>query len=175
MKTLSDGAEKRRLVEIEYLKEGEEHAERPPRRAVLVRAGAAGLARPHLGPHRRRPAHLPPRSDALGAADGRALRAARGVRPELHDRAADRPASGTRPLVARWKVERGARPLTDHAALAELPFKTEEWLLSEVLADRGETVVLEPAELRHTVARRAKELATELGVSRSRKARGTRA
>ena len=72
------------------------------------------------------------------------------------------------PEVARWKVERGARPLTDHAALSELPFKTEEWLLSEVLADRGETVVLEPAELRRTVARRAKELAADLGLSRVR-------
>ncbi len=48
------------------------------------------------------------------------------------------------PAIARWKVERGARALTDKAAVSELPFKTEEWLLSEVLADRGETVVLEP-------------------------------
>ena len=36
------------------------------RRAVLVRARAAGLARPHLGPHRGRATHLPPRPDALG-------------------------------------------------------------------------------------------------------------
>ena len=65
-------------------------------------------------------------------------------------------------------MERGARSLTDKAAVSDLPFKTEEWLLCEVLADRGETTVLEPAELRATVARRAKELGTELGVSRSR-------
>ena len=43
------------------------------------------------------------------------------------------------PEVARWKLERGARPLTDGSAIADVPYKTEEWLLSEVLADRGET------------------------------------
>jgi predicted DNA-binding transcriptional regulator YafY len=71
--------------------------------------------------------------------------------------------------IARWKVERGARALTDGAAVAELPYKTEEWLLSEVLADAGETVVLEPASLRRLVARRAGELARELGVSGRRR------
>ena len=75
------------------------------------------------------------------------------------------------PVVARWKVERGARPLTDKGALAELPFKTEEWLLSEVLSDAGETVVLEPVALRRVVAARAKELASELGLSRIRRKR----
>jgi hypothetical protein len=50
-------------------------------------------------------------------------------------------------------------------------FKTEEWLLSEVLADAGETIVLEPVELRRVVAARAKELAGELGLSRARRSR----
>jgi predicted DNA-binding transcriptional regulator YafY len=67
------------------------------------------------------------------------------------------------PAVARWKLERGARPLTDGSAIAEVPYKTEEWLLSEVLADRGETVVLEPQRLRDLVARRARRLQRELG------------
>ena len=49
------------------------------------------------------------------------------------------------PAIARWKIERGARALTDRSALSDLSFKTREWLLSEVLADRGESVVLEPA------------------------------
>ena len=31
--------------------------------------------------------------------------------------------------------------------MAELPFKTEEWLISEILADRGEAVVLEPEDV----------------------------
>ena len=67
------------------------------------------------------------------------------------------------PVVARWKLERGARLLTDKAALAELPFKTDEWLLSEVLADAGETVVLEPADMRVAVAARAKRAAAGAG------------
>ena len=62
------------------------------RRAVHDRAGAAVLARPHLGPHGRRPADVPARPDALGAAHERALRAARGLRPELPRRAARRAA-----------------------------------------------------------------------------------
>jgi predicted DNA-binding transcriptional regulator YafY len=39
-----------------------------------------------------------------------------------------------------------------------VPYKTEEWLLSEVLADRGETVVIEPQRLRDVVAKRARRL-----------------
>ena len=50
------------------------------------------------------------------------------------------------PAVARYKVERGARPLADGSALAELPYQTEDWLVGEVLADRGDAVVLEPAD-----------------------------
>jgi predicted DNA-binding transcriptional regulator YafY len=67
------------------------------------------------------------------------------------------------PAVARWKLERGARPLTDGSAIAEVPYKTEDWLLSEVLADRGETVVLEPQRVREVVAKRARRLQRDLG------------
>jgi hypothetical protein len=67
------------------------------------------------------------------------------------------------PEIGRWKLERGARPLTDGSAIADVPYKTEEWLLSEVFADRGETVVLEPQRLRDLVARRARKLQRELG------------
>jgi predicted DNA-binding transcriptional regulator YafY len=79
------------------------------------------------------------------------------------------------PLVARWKLERGARSLTDKAAVSDLPYKTDEWLLSEVLGDGGETVVLEPAEARAMVAARAKALQQELGVSARRKRPAARA
>ncbi len=65
--------------------------------------------------------------------------------------------------------------LTDKAALSELPFKTEEWLLSEVLADAGETVVLEPPGVRAAVAARAKELERELGLRPARKKPAARA
>jgi proteasome accessory factor C len=71
--------------------------------------------------------------------------------------------------VARWKLERGARPLTDGSAVADVPYKTEEWLLSEVLADRGETVVLEPQRLRDVVAKRARKLQRELARVPSRR------
>ena len=73
------------------------------------------------------------------------------------------------PAVARWKLERGARPLTDGSAIADVPFKTEDWLLSEILADRGETVVLEPQRLRDVVAKRARRLQRDLGRVPSRR------
>ena len=65
-------------------------------------------------------------------------------------------------VIARWKLERGAQPLTDGSALAQVPYKTEDWLLSEVFADRGETVVLQPQRLRDLVAKRARRLQREL-------------
>ena len=45
-----------------------------------------------------------------------------------------------------------------------MPYKTEEWLLSEVFADAGETAVLAPQRLRDVVAKRARRLQRELGV-----------
>jgi proteasome accessory factor BC len=69
------------------------------------------------------------------------------------------------PEVARWEVERGATPLADGSAIRETP-AGEDWLVGEILAHRGEAAVLEPAELRARVAKRAKELARELNVSR---------
>jgi hypothetical protein len=79
------------------------------------------------------------------------------------------------PPIARWKLERGARALTDKSALSDVTFKTEEWLLSEVLADRGETVVLEPVAMRRAVAARAQALQGELGLSPRRKRAAERA
>ena len=107
MRTLSDGAEKRRRRRDRVPEGGRRGAVDAARRAVHVRARAARLARAHLGPHGRRPAHVPARPDALGPAHDGALRAARGLRPELPRRAATSPASGTRPSIARWKLERG--------------------------------------------------------------------
>jgi predicted DNA-binding transcriptional regulator YafY len=72
------------------------------------------------------------------------------------------------PEVARWQVERGATLLRDGSALREVRIGSEEWLVWEVLAQRGEAVVLEPPELRPLIARRARELANELGVARLR-------
>jgi proteasome accessory factor BC len=70
--------------------------------------------------------------------------------------------------VARWAVERGARKLADGSALRELPVGSDEWLESEILALRGDAILLEPAELRKRIADRAKALAKDLGVERLR-------
>ena len=66
------------------------------------------------------------------------------------------------PAVARWEVEKGARPLVDGAALADKSVGSAEWLVGEVVSYRGEAIVLEPAELRAQVALRARALAAEL-------------
>jgi proteasome accessory factor C len=70
--------------------------------------------------------------------------------------------------VARFAAERGAHRLTDGTALAERPYGDDEWLETEILAGRGDAVLLEPAELRAGIAERAKTLAKELGVERLR-------
>src|SRR5438094_266322 len=70
--------------------------------------------------------------------------------------------------IARWAIERGARLLADGGAVRDLPVGSDEWLESEVLSLRGEAVLLEPDELRHSIAARAKTLAKELGVERMR-------
>jgi proteasome accessory factor C len=72
------------------------------------------------------------------------------------------------PAIARYEIERGARPLADKSALREVPVGSDEWLESEILSKRGEAVLLEPAELRAGIAARARELAKELGVERLR-------
>ena len=86
-----DAIEQRRVVEIEYLKEGEEM---PSERLVEPYTFERELPHwlhPHVGPHARRRAHVPARPDALGAADRRDVRAARGLRSALPRRHARRP------------------------------------------------------------------------------------
>jgi proteasome accessory factor C len=72
------------------------------------------------------------------------------------------------PEIARWQIERGARPLVDGAAIAELSVGSPEWLVGEIFSHRGEAVVLEPPDLRKRVAARAAELAKDLGLTRLR-------
>ena len=174
VRVLSDGVEKRRIVEIEYLKEGDDQPsvrivepytferELPVWRVHTWDRTADGARTYRLD--RMRSAKLTSdRFEPREGFDPNYLSEPRIARV-WHS-----------PEIARWKVERGARPLTDGAAVAELPYKTEEWLLSEILADAGETVVLEPASLRRLVARRAGELARELGVSGRRRPAAERA
>jgi len=162
VKTLNEGAEKRLVVEIEYLKEGEES---PSTRRVEPYTIERELPvwRVHTW-DRTVDAARTFRLDRMRSAT---------VTSELFD-----PRDGFdpsylqnprvarllhSPSVARWKLERGARALTDGSAIAEVPYKTEEWILSEVLADRGESTVLEPQKLRDAVAKRARRLERELG------------
>ena len=168
VRVLSEGAEKRLVVEIEYLKDGEGS---PSSRRVepytierelpvwrvhtwdLSVDGARTFRLDRMRSARLTDTHFEMR-DGFDPSYLRNPRVAR----LLHS-----------PTVARWKLERGARPLTDGSAIADVPFKTEDWLLSEVLADRGETTVLEPQRLRDVVAKRARRLQRELGRVASRR------
>ena len=160
VKVLSEATEKRTIVELEYLKEGESPSVRRVEPYTIERElpvwrvhtwdltvdGARTFRLDRMRSARLTTEHFEPREGF----DPSYLRNPRVARL-LHS-----------PAVARWKLERGARPLTDGSAIAEVPYKTEEWLLSEVLADRGETVVLEPQRLRDVVAKRARRLQREL-------------
>src|SRR6187551_1376729 len=146
VRVLSDGAEKRRLVELElpfWRVHTWDRTVDGPRTYRLDRMRSARLTRDRFEPR-----------------DG------------FDPNYLAEPAIGLlwhAPPIARWKLERGARGLTDRSAVSDVTFKTEEWLLSEVLADRGETVVLEPASMRRAVGARAKALQSELGLSPRRK------
>ena len=172
VRTLSQGAEKRRLVELEYLKEGEEG---PSTR--LVEPYTIERELPFWRVHTWDRTVDGPRTYRLDRMRSATLTSERFESREGFDpNYLAEPATALlwhAPPIARWKLERGARPLTDKAALSDVTFKTEEWLLSEVLADRGETVVLEPAAMRRAVATRARALQTELGLgARRRKTAG---
>jgi proteasome accessory factor BC len=166
--TLTEGIRGRRLVELEYLKEGEET---PSTR--LVEPYKLERRLPHWYVHtwdrtsegersfrldRMRSARLT--EEAFEPREGFEPRGLRDARPAR---------IWYSPEVARWRVERGdARALTDGAALAEAPVGSAEWLVGEIFSYRGEAVVLEPDDLRRRIAQRARELPRELGLSRTR-------
>ena len=72
------------------------------------------------------------------------------------------------PNVARWEVEKGARPLVDGAAIADKWVGSIDWVIGEIVSYRGEAIVLEPHDLRARVAHRARELAQELRPARAK-------
>jgi predicted DNA-binding transcriptional regulator YafY len=162
--TFSDAIRDRRLVEIEYLKEGEKQ---PATRVVEPYQLERELPNWYL--HAFDPKHEASRSFRLDR-----IRSAKKLRERFERRPEFDPQrfGGTQtvriwysPEVARWEVERGATPLADGSAVREIP-AGEDWLVGEILSYRGEAAVLEPADLRKRVATRAKELARELNVSR---------
>ena len=166
--TLTEGIRARRLVELEYLKEGEET---PSTR--LVEPYKLERRLPHWYVHTWDRTTDGERSFRLDR-----MRSARLTDAEFEPREGFEP-RGLRdarpariwysPEVARWRVERGdARPLADGAALAEAPVGSAEWLVGEIFSYRGEAVVLAPEDLRRRIADRARELAVELGRRRTR-------
>jgi predicted DNA-binding transcriptional regulator YafY len=174
VRTLSIGAVERRVVEIEYLKES---GETPYAREVEPYTFEREL--PVWRVHTWDRTVGAPRTYRLDR-----MRSARLTRRRFEPREGFDPHYLAEPRlarlwhspeVARFRVERGARSLTDRSALSELPFATEEWLLSEVLGDAGETVVLEPVALRSVVAARARQLEAELELRPSRKRPARRA
>ncbi len=166
--TLTEGIRERRLVEIEYQKEGEQtwsnrivepyslERELPnwrvhtwdrsrdgERSFRLDRMRSAALTRDRFEP---RPGFEP-----------RGLRDARTAKVLY-----------LKGVGARWAIERGATALKDGTAVTEMPVGSPEWLIGEIFSQRGSAVLLAPQEMRAAVAERARELAVELGVSRLR-------
>jgi proteasome accessory factor BC len=166
--TLSQGIRERRLVEIDYLKEGEESTSEH-----LLEPYSIERRLPYWYVHtwdRTRDAERSFRLDRM--------RSARLRDEEFEPRAGFEPRGlqDARPVqiwyspeVARWRLERGtATILEDGSALEEVAVGGEEWLLGEILSFRGEAVVREPQELRSRIAQRARDLQSELGLARVR-------
>jgi predicted DNA-binding transcriptional regulator YafY len=167
VRTLSEAMEQHRVVEIEYLKEGEdEHSTR------RIEPYSFERVMPHWLVH----------SWDLTVGSSRSYRLDRMRSARLTDETFA-PREGFDPnflvdtsparvlyskRIARWKVERGAVALVDKTAVASLRVGKGDWLAGEIMADRGEAVVLEPAELRPVIAKRAAQLVRELKLTRVR-------
>ena len=166
--TLTEGIRERRLVEIEYQKEGEQTWSKR-----VVEPYSLERELPNWRVHtwdRSRDAERSFRLDRMRSAqltqerfDPRPAFEPRGFRDARKAKILY-----LKGIAARWAAERGATLLKDGNALAEMPVGSPEWLIGEVLSHRGEAVLLEPEELRSVVAGRARELANELGVARLR-------
>jgi proteasome accessory factor C len=165
--TLTDAIRRRRLVEIEYLKE-----EEGTPAVHLVEPYTIERRLPHWYVHTWDRTRDDERSFRLDR-----MRSAELTPDEFEPRETFEPGllSGTlvarvlySPAVARWEVERGATPLADGSAINEQKIGSPEWLVGEILRYRGEAELLEPPELRRRIAGRARTLARELGVTRLR-------
>jgi predicted DNA-binding transcriptional regulator YafY len=167
VETLTKAIDQHHLVELEYLK--------PEEQEVVTRTVepyAIERRLPHWYVHTWDTERDQPRSYRLDR-----MRKAKMLRKSFTPREGFDPSelhSATTariwysPDVARWEVEKGARPLVDGAAVADKSVGSAEWLVGEVVSYRGEAVVLEPADLRARVALRARELVGELRPSRAK-------
>jgi proteasome accessory factor BC len=166
--TLTEGIREQRLVEIEYQKEGEQTWSKR-----LVEPYSLERELPNWRVHtwdRSRDAERSFRLDRMRTATVTAkhFEPRAGFQPRGFRDARTAKVLYLKGVAARWAAERGAVPLKDGTALAEMPVGSREWLIGEILSQRGDAVLLEPAEMRKEVAARARELGGELGVSRLR-------
>jgi proteasome accessory factor C len=154
--TFSRAIAERRLVEIEYTAVGEETSVR------TIEPHALERELPWWYVHswdRTRDAQRSFRLDRMRRAellDERFEERAELVPQKLRDVSTARVLFF--PAVGRWRVERGALALAKGYAIEEVRFGSLDWLVGEILSYRGEAEVLEPAELRREVLRRAKAL-----------------
>jgi proteasome accessory factor C len=165
--TLSRAVDEHRVVELEYLKEGEDV---PELRRVEPYTFQRELPtwRIHTWDLTRDAARTY-RLDRMR--DARVTEEAFEPRPGFDPRYLTN-ALSVRVLfdseLARFEIERGARLLRDGTALRHLRAGSPEWVEMEVLSFRGYAVVLETPELRRRLANRAGELLRELGLTRTR-------
>ena len=164
--SLSEGIRQRRLVEIEYQKEGEDSLS-----TRIVEPYMLERQLPNWYVHtwdRTRDGQRSFRLDRMRSArlQREEFEPREGFQPDRLSSASVAASIWYSKKIARWKVEEGARALSDGAALANTAVGSEEWLLGEILGDRGEAVLLEPENLRKQVAGRAKALARELRLTR---------
>ncbi len=165
--TLTDAIRRRRLVEVEYLKE-----EEGTPATHLVEPYSIERRLPHWYVHTWDRTRADERSFRLDRMRSATLADARfepreGFEPGVLDGALVARVLYS-PAVARWEVERGAHPLADGSAVNEQKIGSSGWLVGEILRYRGEAELLEPLELRREIAKRAQALARELGVTRLR-------
>jgi proteasome accessory factor BC len=166
--TLTEGIRERRLVEIEYQKEGEQTWSKR-----IVEPYSLERELPNWRVHtwdRTRDAERSFRLDRMRNArlTDETFEPRAGFEPHRLRDARTAKVLYLAGVSARWAVERGATQLTDGTALADMPVGSAEWLIGEILSHRGDAVLVEPVEMRRAVAARARELAGELGVARLR-------
>jgi proteasome accessory factor C len=165
--TFTEAIRDRKLVEIEYQKEGEQTWSKR-----LVEPYSIERSLPNWYVHtwdRTRDAEKSFRLDRMRSAtlSDETFEPREGFEPSRLGDARTVRVLYLKP-VARFALERGARPLRDGTAFAEMPVGSTEWLVGEILSYRGEAVVVQPDDLRSQIAARARQLPSELGVSRLR-------
>jgi proteasome accessory factor C len=165
--TLSRGLRERRLVQVDYLKEGEDAVS-----THLVEPYSLERRLPYWYVHTWDRTREGERSFRLDRMRSARIQRSRFEPREGFDPHEFRDARTARiwysKEIARWELEKGAQLLRDGSAVAERPVGSPEWLVGEILSYRGEAVVLDPPELRRAIAQRARDLQRELGLSRIR-------